>query len=257
MTLEINQIHNMDCMDGLREMESGSIDLVLTDPPYGIRFGENEGLYNRPKEGVLEGYIDVPAGLYKQFSENWIRECYRVLKPNGSIYVISGWQQFSTIETSLREAGFYIINHICWVYQFGVNTKKKYVTAHNPIIFAVKNKKNYPFYRTCRFNDSDKLPNGNSALYKDLENVWYVPKERWENKITTPTKLPYELVKKIIEYSSKEGDLILDPFMGSGQTAYVSKDLKRNYIGFEKNKIFCDFANKRLVTNQYTIKISA
>jgi site-specific DNA-methyltransferase (adenine-specific) len=255
MGLEVNQIYNQDCVDGLKNIEAESVDLIIADPPYGIRYGENEGLYNRPKEGILEGYIDVPPTQYKGFSSNWMNECHRVLKQTGSIYVISGWQQFSTIETCLKDAGFTIINHIAWAYQFGVYTKRKYVTSFNPIIFAVKDVKKYKFYRNSRFGDDDKTPSGKSAPYKDLENVWYIPKERWEKKITTPTKLPYELVNKMILYSSKEEDLVLDPFMGSGQTAFVAKDLSRNFIGFEKNTLFWQFANQRLSTNQYTIPI--
>lgn len=255
MALQINHIYNQDCLEGLKDIESVSVDLIIADPPYGIRFGENEGLYNRPKEGVLEGYIDVPSHQYKSFSKDWIKECYRVLKNTGSIYVVSGWQQVTTIEACMKEAGFIIINHISWVYQFGVNTKKKFVTAYNPIIFAVKNEKKYEFHRNCRYRDDEKLANGNSALYKDLENVWYITKERWEKKVTTPTRLPYELVKKMVQYSSKEGDLILDPFMGSGQTAFVGKDLNRNFLGFEKNSTFWKFATERLKSNRYVIPL--
>jgi site-specific DNA-methyltransferase (adenine-specific) len=255
MGLKINQIYNLDCIAGMKLMDAESVDLIVTDPPYGIRYGKNEGLYKRPKEGILEGYIDVPAALYKTFTDDWAKECYRVLKPSGSMYVVSGWQNFSKIENCLKDAGFIVKNHVYWHYQFGVNTKRKFVTSCNPILFAVKDNRKYSFYKNCRFQDDEKLLNGNSALYKDLENVWYITKERWEKKITTPTKLPYDLVKKIIQYSSIDGDLILDPFMGSGQTAYVARDLGRNFIGFEKNKSFCDFANLRLRTNQYKIPI--
>ncbi len=255
MSLKINEIYNMNCIEGMKLINSESVDLIAADPPYGIRYGENEGLYNRSKEGILSGYVDIPLSLYPQFSKEWIQECYRVLKETGSIYIVSGWQNYPILFNCVQDARFTILNMLAWQYQFGTNTKKKFVTAFNPIIFAVKNTKKYKFYKNCRFSDTDRTTNGNKAHYKDRESVFYITKERWEDKLTTPTKLPYDLIEKIIQYSSVEGDVVLDPFMASGQTAWVARDLGRDFLGFEVSKEFCEFAKARLETNQYTIPI--
>ena len=255
MELVVNQIYNMDCRDGLKKIECNSIDQILTDPPYGIRYGLNEGLNNRSKDGILPGYVDIPFSIYSEFSKEWIEDSFRVLKDTGTLYIVSGWQSYPILYRCVEEAGFTILNMLAWHYQFGKYTKNKFVTAFNPIIFAVKNPKKYKFYRNCRFSDDERTSNGNKANYKDRESVFYVSKERWEDKITTPTKLPFDLLEKMIQYSSLEDDLILDPFMGSGQTAWVARELGRQYIGFEVNNEFCEFAKKRLETNQYTIPI--
>jgi len=92
--------------------------------------------------------------------------------------------------------------------------------------------------------------------YKDKEDVWEIKREYWTGDEKTPTKLPAEIIKKILQYSSEEGDLVFDPFLGSGQTAVVSKLLKRNYMGFEIVKEYFDFISKRLKSNSYRIKSS-
>lgn len=189
MEVQLNTIYTEDCLSGLKKIPDNFVDLIVTDPPYGIRFGTNEGLYNRPKKGILTGYIDIPASEYEDFSKAWISECYRVLKENGSIYIVSGDRNLEYILKALRVSGFTTLNHIVWKYQFGVNTKKKFVTSHNLILFAVKNSKKYTFNRAARFEIDTKNELGKSENYKDRESVWYISKEKWIKKITTPTKL--------------------------------------------------------------------
>jgi len=87
-----------------------------------------------------------------------------------------------------------------------------------------------------------------------MEDVWIIKREYWTGDNKTPTKLPRELIEKILAYSSEEGDIVLDPFIGSGQVAVVAKLMKRNYIGFEIVKQYCDFARRRLETDCYRIK---
>ncbi len=253
MEIQLNTIYTEDCRSGLKKIPDNFVDLIVTDPPYGIKFGKNEGLYNRPKGGILQGYVEVPDYQYEQFSIDWITECFRVLKDHGSIYIVSGDRNLEFILKALRSAGFKVLNHLVWQYQFGVHTKKKFVTSHNLILFAVKNPKSYRFNRYCRFDQFTKTVHGKSANYKDRESVWYVSKEKWIKKITTPTKLPLKLVEKMIQYSSHAGDVILDPFLGSGQTAIAGKGLGLNYLAFEKNPVFSSFAKYRLSQDRYLV----
>lgn len=183
-----------------------------------------------------------------------MKEVYRILKESGSMYVFSGWNNLKDILNALDDIGFITINHIIWKYQFGVVTKRKFVTSHYHCLYVCKNEQKRKFFPYARFNKDDKKDTGGSLHYQDKEDVWYIKREYWNGDQKTPTKLPAELIKKILLYSSEEGDVILDPFLGSGQVAVVSKMLNRQYIGFEIVKEYYEFAKKRLEKNLYKIK---
>ena len=227
-------------------IQDEKINLIVTDPPFAINFKKKKANYNRKESNVIDGYQDIPVEEYDQFTYNWLSEAYRLLKDNGSMYVISGYNNLDMILNNLKVLGFYLQNHIIWKFQFGIVTRRKFVTSHYHILFVTKHKTKYNFYPNCRFADTDRTANKGSARYQDMEDVWYIKKEYWTGEKKTPTKLPMELVKKILSYSSKKGDLILDPFLGSGQVALGAKQMKRNYIGIELKKSYYDFAKKRL-----------
>ena len=235
--LEIDNIYCGDSLKLMKDLPSESIDLVVTDPPFAIDFNAKRSNYNRNQKKVLEGYNEIPKEKYYEFTLKWMKEAYRVLKKNGSMYVFSGWTNLKDILNALDEVGFITINHIIWKYQFGVFTKRKYVTSHYHILFVVKDEKKY------KFNKVEHYP----------EDVWIINREYWTGKIKTPTKLPMELVKKIILFSSDEGDIVLDPFLGSGTVAVVSKMLGRHYIGFEIVPEYYEFAKKRLSNVQINL----
>jgi site-specific DNA-methyltransferase (adenine-specific) len=146
------------------------------------------------------------------------------------MYVFSGWNRLRDILESLDEAGFTTINHIIWKYQFGVFTKKKYVTSHYHILYVVKNPARYTF------NKIDHYP----------EDVWVINREYWKGKKKTPTKLPHEIIKKILMYSSNPGDLVFDPFLGSGTVAIEAKKEGRRFLGFEIVPEYFTFAKERI-----------
>jgi site-specific DNA-methyltransferase (adenine-specific) len=172
------------------------------------------------------------------------------------MYVFSGWNNLADILNAIEEIGFITVNHIIWKYQFGVVTSRKFVTSHYHCLYLCKNDKKRKFFPYERFGKEEKNNQGRSLHYKDKEDVWEIKREYWTGDEKTPTKLPAEIIKKILQYSSEEGDLVFDPFLGSGQTAVVSKLLKRNYIGFEIVKEYFDFISKRLKSNSYRIKSS-
>jgi len=109
------------------------------------------------------------------------------------------------------------------------------------------------FHPYSRFGKHSNSARGKSLHYEDKEDVWYIKREYWHGDQKTPTKLPSELIKKILMYSSDEGDLVLDPFLGSGQVAVVSKLMGRHYLGFEIVKEYYEFAKRRLETGRYRI----
>jgi site-specific DNA-methyltransferase (adenine-specific) len=225
-----DMVYNGDALELLPQVPDGSVDLIVTDPPFAIDFRAQRLNYNRSGENVLEGYQDIPGSEYGEFTSRWITEAHRVLAPGGSMYIFSGWNRLRDILEGIDNTGLTTINHLIWKYQFGVFTTKKFVTSHYHILFVVKDPKHYTF------NKIDHYP----------EDVWVINREYWKGKKKTPTKLPSELVKKILSYSSNPGDLVLDPFLGSGTVAIAAKQEGRHFIGFEVVPEYCAFAQDAL-----------
>jgi site-specific DNA-methyltransferase (adenine-specific) len=223
-------LYEGDALALLPEIPGGSIDLIVTDPPFAIDFKAQRLNYNRTGSNVLEGYREIPEAEYAEFTRRWIGEAARVLAPHGSMYIFSGWNRLKDILEGIDTAGLTTVNHLIWKYQFGVFTKKKYVTSHYHILFVVRDPKHYTF------NKVDHYP----------EDVWVINREYWKGRKKTPTKLPPELVKKIITYSSNQGDLVLDPFLGSGTVAVVARQEGRHFLGFEIVPDYFRFANEHL-----------
>ena len=238
----------------MKTIPDETIDLVVTDPPFAINFKAKKANYNRTASRVLSGYNEINVEDYYKFTNNWMRQVKRVLKKSGSMYVFSGWNNLKDILTALDVNGFTTINHIIWKYQFGVVTAKKFVTSHYHCLFVCKNDKMRKFFPYSRFKKNAKTSDGKSLHYRDKEDVWIIKREYWTGDDKTPTKLPAEIIKKILQYSSEKNDLILDPFLGSGQVAVISKMLGRKYLGFEIIKSYYDFAYKRLEKNVYRLK---
>jgi len=225
-----DSLYEGDALVLLPQVPDGSVDLIVTDPPFAIDFHAHRLNYHRTGSNVLEGYREIPEEEYREFTGRWIAEAKRVLSPTGSMYIFSGWNRLRDILEAIDVTGLATINHIIWKYQFGVFTKKKFVTSHYHILFVAKNPKQYTF------NKIDHYP----------EDVWVINREYWKGRKKTPTKLPPELVKKIVKYSSNPGDLVLDPFLGSGMVAAVVQQEGRHFLGFEVVPEYCAFAREFL-----------
>ena len=233
-------------MEGSKKyLADDSIDLIITDPPYGIDGDKLHVHYNRNEEYVIDGYREVSKEDYPEFSKNWIRETERVLRPGGSIYIISGYTNLIHILNALNETSLIEKNHIIWKYNFGVYTEKKFVSSHYHILYYVKPGGKVTFNTNSRYGYYDKLENGNSKLYKDLEDywedsdlsdIWKIPKKYKPGAVKNKNELPEELLIKMIQYSSNEDDKVCDFFAGSFSTVKASIGLKRIGIGFEVNK---------------------
>ena len=252
--LEINRIYHEDCIHGMKKLPDASVDLIITDPPFAIDFKAHRTNYNRLNNRVIDGYHEIPSVHYLDFTTAWISEAFRVLKISGNLFVFSGWNNLKDILIAADNAGFYTVNHIIWKYQFGVTCQKRFVTSHYHCLFLCKDNVKRNFYNNARFNGDEKTSNGGSARYRDMEDVWVIKREYWQGDKKTPTKLPRELIEKILSYTSQQNDLVLDPFLGSGQVAVVSKFNDRNYIGFEIVDAYFQFARERLEKDIYRIK---
>ena len=238
----------------MKSVPKNKIDLVITDPPFAINFRAKKANYNRKQSHVLEGYNEISAENYYDFTLEWMSQVHRILKESGSMYLFSGWNNLKEILMAIDDVGFHIVNHIIWKYQFGVVTKNKYVTSHYHCLYVCKNDKKRKFFPFKRFSKDAKSEDGHSLHYKDKEDVWEIKREYWTGDKKTPTKLPAEIIEKILFYSSKKNDIVLDPFLGSGQVAMVSKMHGRQFCGFEIVKDYYKFAKKRLDKNIYRLK---
>jgi len=230
--------YNMDCISGSRShIPDGVVDLIITDPPFAIEGDQLHRLYNRKEEHVVQGYVEVARENYRDFSFRWLEQAKRVLKDTGSMYIVSGWTNLLDILLAIEQNGLELINHIIWKYNFGVSTKNKFVTSHYHILYCrKKNGCDIKFNPYCRFGAAEKDADGYSMLYCDLGDVWAIGREYKKGRTKNKNELPVELLKKMILYSSDEGDLVCDFFLGSFSTAKVARSLGRYSIGFEINE---------------------
>lgn len=208
-----------------------TVDLIFTDPPYGIVGDQLDQHYNRDDSKVIPGYVDVPRSRYASWSQEWILECERVLRPGGSIYIVSGYTNLHHILNALHATGLEEINHIIAKYSFGVYTKRKWVSSHYHVLFWAKPERatsRRTFNTHCRFQDT-------TESYNDRLSVQMLPREYKKGEIRNNNQLAESFISKFIEYSSEPGDLVLDPFGGSFSTARSSLSLGRRFIGFELN----------------------
>ncbi|MFW9887516.1 MAG: DNA-methyltransferase [Candidatus Thorarchaeota archaeon] len=216
--LEISKVFYEDCVHGMKRLPSDCIDLVVADPPFGIDFTSKESMYARKNEFVVEGYQEVMTD-YFEFTMAWLSELPRIMKQTSTAYVFSGWNNLEYVLRAARQAGLKLINHIIWHYQFGPFTQRKFATSHYHNLMLVKNPENYYFH------EFEIQP----------EDVWVIPRRYRHGQKKNITAMPIELISRCIDFSTRPGDIVLDPFMGNGTTAMSAKANFRHFIGFELN----------------------
>ena len=251
-----------DCIEELKKIESDSIDMVFCDPPYNLQLSKT--LY-RPDTSKVSGVNDSWDKFnnfeeYDSFTLQWLKNVKRILKPDATIWVIGSYHNIFRIGYILQNLNFWILNDIIWRKTNPMPNFKgtRFTNAHETLIWASKNKKSkYTFnYQTM------KSMNNNKQMRSDwLLNICS-GKERLkdgENKKIHNTQKPEKLLHNIIMSSTKSGDIILDPFFGTGTTGAVCKKLGRKFIGIEKNSVYIKEAKKRIQkiksVNIPTIKI--
>lgn len=235
MSLELNKVHFESCITGMEKIQDESVDLLVTDPPFGIDFHKVGSQYNRKQKDLGKNYIEIKNENYYEFTKDWLTQVYRCLKPSGSGFIFSGWNNLRDILNVLEELNLRLVNHIIWKYQFGVYTKKKYVTSHYHVLYFTKVPKS-----------KDKLRTFNKTEYADMQDVWYIKRDYQRGGEKTPTRLPLAVADKCIQFGSMEGNLILDPFIGSGSVAISAIQNLRQYIGFELSPEIFKVATNRI-----------
>jgi len=226
--------YNMDCVQGaLAHLADASVDLILTDPPYGIDGDRLHRHYNRDERFVVDGYVEVDRRVYNAFSKAWLEQAERVLRPGGQLYVVSGYTNLYDVLDALRATSLYEINHIVWKYNFGVYTSAKFVSSHYHILYYAKPGGKRTFNLQARYSLDETGADGGSLNYRDREDVWIINREYKPGRTKNKNELPKALLQKVIAYSSNEGDLVCDFFMGGGSTAAIALGMNRRFVGFE------------------------
>ena len=227
------KVYNQDCVTGMQQhVSDNSIDLIFTDPPYGINGDELDVHYHRDESNVVPGYVDVPLSKYAEFSLNWIRECQRVLRPGGSIYIVSGYTNLHHILNALHSTDLKEINHIIAKYSFGVSTKNKFVSSHYHVLFWQKPDRGQ---QKRIFNSNWKYTDQKDS-YHDRLSVQDMPRDYKPGQIKNKNQLSEDFITKFIMYSSRRGDTVLDCFGGGLTTGRTALRWGRKFIGFELNK---------------------
>jgi site-specific DNA-methyltransferase (adenine-specific) len=229
----VYQVYNQSCVEGMREhVTDESVDLVFTDPPYGIDGDELDVHYHRDESKVVPGYIDVPLSQYAQFSLDWIRECERVLRPGGSMYIVSGYTNLHHILNALHSTSLVEINHVIAQYSFGVSTKNKFVSSHYHVLFWAKPDRGQ---KKRTFNSNWKYTDQKDS-YHDRLTVQNMPRDYKPGQVRNKNQLSEDFIEKFIKYSSNRGDTVLDCFGGGLTTGRTALRWGRNFVGFELNK---------------------
>lgn len=225
---------NGDCIEGARRfLATGTVDLIVTDPPYGIDGDRLDRHYNRNEVHVVEGYVEVPGADYADFTCAWVAEASRVLRPGGALFVISGYTHLYEVLGALRDSPLVEVNHIVWKYPFGVWTTRKFVSSHYHVLYWAKPGGPRTFNLEARYGRTERGEDGGSLNYLDREDVWTLGRENKPGRLKNRNELPMALLEKIVQYASNEGDLVCDLFLGGGSTARAAIGLNRRFAGFE------------------------
>jgi site-specific DNA-methyltransferase (adenine-specific)/modification methylase len=244
-----NSIVQGNSMELLKMIPDKSIDLVFADPPYNLQLKDT--LY-RPDQTTVEAVTNdwdkfETYQAYDQFCLEWLIECKRVLKNSGALWVIGSYHNILRLGTSIQNLGFWILNDIIWHKTIPMPNFRgtRFTNAHETLLWCTTSRKaKYTF----NYQNLKELNEG-----KQMRSDWHIPicagKERLResnNRRSHPTQKPEALLYRILLASSQKGDLVLDPFLGSGTTAVIAKKLQRNFIGFEQDEDYIKLANKRL-----------
>ena len=245
----LNKVLQGDSLEILKTIPDESVDLVFADPPYNLQLKKE--LY-RPNETKVDGVTDEWDKFssfkeYDKFTTGWLAECKRILKKDGTLWVIGSYHNIYRVGNILQDLDFWILNDIVWIKSNPMPNFKgtRFTNAHETLLWVSKDEKaKFTFnYKTMKvFNDD-----------LQMRSNWIIPicsgKERLKdengNKAHS-TQKPAELLKRIILASSKEGDVVLDPFFGSGTTGAVAKLLNRTFIGIEKENKYVKVAKARI-----------
>ncbi|MDX7951062.1 site-specific DNA-methyltransferase [Lichenihabitans sp. Uapishka_5] len=239
-----------DCIESLRAMPPESVDLVFADPPYNLQL---EGQLSRPDQSVVDAVDDdwdkfASFADYDRFTRDWLAAARRVMKPDATLFVIGSYHNIFRVGATLQDLGFWILNDIVWLKANPMPNfrGRRFTNAHETLIWASKS----PEAKRYTFNyEALKAGNEDSQMRSD----WLFPlctgRERLKNedgRKVHPTQKPEALLARVILSATHPGDVVLDPFFGTGTTGAVAKRLGRDFVGLERDPGYAAAAQARI-----------
>jgi modification methylase len=249
VSTSLNRILHGDCLEQLRTLPSGSVDLVFADPPYYLQL---ERTLLRPNNTIVDGVDDAwdkfqSFADYDRFTHAWLSECRRVLKPDGAIWVIGSYHNVFRLGVALQDLGFWMQNDVIWRKANPMPNfrGKRFTNAHETLIWAGRDRK-----ARVTFN-YEAMKEGNDDV--QMRSDWLFPicsgPERLKDdggRKAHPTQKPEALLHRILLATTNPGDTVLDPFFGTGTTGAVAKKLGRRFIGIERDGDYVKAAGERI-----------
>jgi len=249
--LPLDDILLGDCIASLKSLPTSSVDCVFADPPYNLQLGE-AGLL-RPDQSRVDAVDDdwdkfSSFASYDAFTRQWLSECRRVMKPNATLWVIGSYHNIFRVGSALQDLGFWILNDIVWRKANPMPNfrGKRFTNAHETLIWASRSaeSKGYTFHY-------DALKGGNEDL--QMRSDWFIPLCTGEERLkgedgakVHPTQKPEALLMRTLLSATNPGDVVLDPFFGTGTTGAVAKRLGRHFIGCERDPAYAAAASRRI-----------
>jgi modification methylase len=248
--LPLDEVLIGDCIAALERLPPDSVDLVFADPPYNLQL---EQALMRPDHSLVDAVDDAwdkfaSFAHYDDFTRAWLLACRRVMKKNATLWVIGSYHNIFRVGSTLQDLGFWILNDIVWRKANPMPNfrGKRFTNAHETLIWAAKgaDAKGYTFHY-------EALKAGNDDV--QMRSDWFFPLCTGEERLKDaagrkvhPTQKPEALVARVLLAASRPGDVVLDPFFGSGTTGAVAKRLGRSFIGIERDRTYAAAALRRI-----------
>ncbi|WP_209347124.1 site-specific DNA-methyltransferase [Pontixanthobacter sp. CEM42] len=246
--LPLGKILSGDCVEAMRSIPDASIDLVFADPPYNLQLG---GDLNRPDGSQVDAVTDDwdqfdSFKIYDDFTRDWLTEAKRILKPDGALWVIGSYHNIFRVGAILQDLGFWILNDVVWRKSNPMPNFRgtRFTNAHETLIWCSQGEKaKYHFNYRAMKTLNDEL---------QMRSDWVLPicggGERLKEGGTKvhPTQKPEALLYRVMLATTEKGDVVLDPFFGTGTTGAVAKRLGRDWIGCEREGVYTEAALKRI-----------
>ncbi len=247
--LPLNQILTGECVETMDSLPEASVDAVFADPPYNLQLGGDLTRPNNSKVDAVDDDWDKFADFaaYDEFTAAWLKAARRLLKPDGSLWVIGSYHNIFRVGAILQDLGFWILNDVIWLKSNPMPNfrGRRFTNAHETLIWAARSRESKP-----RFN-YEAMKNLNDE--KQMRSDWTLPicsgGERLRDDAGSkahPTQKPAALLYRVIMSSTRTGDTVLDPFFGSGTTGAVAKSLGRNFVGIERDPEYARHAARRI-----------
>jgi modification methylase len=246
--LPLGQILDGDCIEAMRGLPDACVDLVFADPPYNLQLG---GDLNRPDGSHVDAVTDHwdrfdSFAAYDSFTRDWLAEARRVLKPTGSLWVIGSYHNIFRVGAMLQDMGFWILNDIVWRKANPMPNFKgtRFTNAHETLIWASMGEKaRYTFNYRAMKTLNDEL---------QMRSDWVLPICGGQERLKSgghkvhPTQKPEALLYRVMLATTNKGDVVLDPFFGTGTTGAVARRLGREWMGCERESVYREAALQRI-----------